>query len=358
MGAVVSVREHDWRFFLRGKKIYLQQIVGAHLLSFKSPVVTTITKTITFKFKLKLVFVLSTLCFSMSLLNIKAHAMHGASNATESMVSSNVPYLVSIRQKGKSGDLFHLCGGAILKDKYILTAAHCVAGLDATNSDLQIYFGHTKLSQQQKIADVEYIYIHPEYEVHRPQFRVRDDLISYDFGGYNDIAILRISPIPLSEGIIESVVLPDESFVLDETKLAELHGWGLVNKSDIPDDLQYSHDFQVITSKDPEDFLSEESKNHLRGIHYSGVFVGLSDFYFNSKTILMHSKNPDVIPCVGDSGSPVVQNYNGTPVLIGLISSTMDYRCGGQRNNTTVLTDVRSLRTWINNVLLSDYMSI
>ena len=42
--------------------------------------------------------------------------------------SGEVPYIVSLQRSGWAGGFSHSCGGSILNENTIITAAHCIVG--------------------------------------------------------------------------------------------------------------------------------------------------------------------------------------------------------------------------------------
>ncbi|CAF4049096.1 unnamed protein product [Rotaria sp. Silwood2] len=153
-----------------------------------------------------------------------------------------VPYswsmVVSIRSRLSSR---HFCGGSILSDSYILTAAHCVE--DETPNTVSVATGmHNKSDPHAVIRDVDKIYIHPGWSSSSNENR-------------NDIAILRLSrPLGVeSNRLLKRTCVPHvqlpvhvENYPANGTRLATI-GWGrteMGNSTSSPDNL---HQVQVFT---------------------------------------------------------------------------------------------------------------
>lgn len=140
--------------------------------------------------------------------NINDNRITGGQNAKP----GQFPYQVSLREKGKvNGSLgwfAHRCGGAIISDHWILTAADCttrdpsetaaVVGAHHINNDGQVYL-------------LDRVVNHPEYDYknfHNDLCLVRTlEKIRYTHG---------VRRIPLRKGIVE------------EGLVATVSGWGRI----------------------------------------------------------------------------------------------------------------------------------
>ncbi|XP_055611187.1 trypsin-1-like [Uranotaenia lowii] len=70
----------------------------------------------------------------------------------------DTPYQVSLQRNGK-----HVCGGSIISDKWILTAADCTAYKNAKSFSVRI--GSTKHAAGGQVKKVAKIVSHPEYSI-------------------------------------------------------------------------------------------------------------------------------------------------------------------------------------------------
>ena len=89
----------------------------------------------------------------------------------------------------------YLCGGSIISDSWVVTAAHCVN--DATPSQVTVYAGSNRRWVGTQTRTVSKIIVHPSYSS-----------TTY----VNDIALLKLStPLTMSDPYVSQICLPSVS---------------------------------------------------------------------------------------------------------------------------------------------------
>ena len=105
------------------------------------------------------------------------------------------------------------CGGTIIDERTILTAAHCVA--DTTKTPVSMNFivaGIVSGTDSDHKSYVREIMIHEEYN---------DETID------NDVAILKLRSALIFDENVQPACLPDPKFAPEKTEeIAVLSGWG------------------------------------------------------------------------------------------------------------------------------------
>jgi len=189
------------------------------------------------------------------------------------------PYQVSIRRSGWSPG--HVCGGSIIDDQHILTAAHCVYGKGP--GDFSIVAGDVMLDRSSCTSvrrSVSAIFMHKEYNTNTFE---------------NDIALIRISkPFPTDNKNIMAINL--RNMTLNEGTACNVTGWGKTSTSNpaLPNNLQYV-EVPII----PADKCSDSNDYNIGdGMVCAGCSEGGRD------------------ACQGDSGGPLqCEGY-----LVGIVS--------------------------------------
>ncbi|XP_055534239.1 trypsin II-P29-like [Wyeomyia smithii] len=198
-------------------------------------------------------------------------------NGTDATIKE-FPFMLSLRSSGGG----HSCGGSILSEYWIMTAAHCVNTL-TTPSLQSIQVGRTNISRvaDESVFRIELVIPHPDYTPSN----------SY----VNDIALCKLaSPLEFSESV-QPVTLPKPCYEVDESDpKVTLIGWGLNDDGVVPPTLQ-KVDYYAV----PNEQCNE--------IHSSTIYPS---------QICAAEPGGGKGQCSGDSGGPLLHDN----VQVGIVS--------------------------------------
>ncbi len=235
-----------------------------------------------------------------------APRQHAAENDAPIVGGTNAdiadfPWQVSLQEYRSSAyeAPAHFCGGSIINEFWILTAAHCLEGMEGI--PIRVVAGTAKISESDtegQVADVVRSITYPGYT----------DPI---FG--KDVALLRLSePLKLLEGsgamAIPLLTAADSPRLAAPGVYAQASGWGALDSDgDYPDHLQRVGILIVESAMAEQAIRGEE---------------GYTDWRITPDQLVAGAWFGGRDSCQGDSGGPlVVRNETGTGhLLAGVVS--------------------------------------
>lgn len=196
------------------------------------------------------------------------------------------PWQASVRRKSSDS---HFCGGSIINQRWIITAAHCMSG--ETPNIVSVVIGdHTRnaANSVRRSLDVESIHVHEQYNSRT--------LI-------NDIALIKVVQTIAFSADLQPVCSPDRSDNYQYRK-SVCSGWGTISSGGVccPQTLRYVS-LNVTTNA----FCNAEYPRD----DITADMICASD----------NIGGTDRDSCQGDSGGPlVVKEANGSFTLVGIVS--------------------------------------
>ncbi|XP_066108728.1 serine protease 38 [Saccopteryx bilineata] len=193
------------------------------------------------------------------------------------------PWQVSVHYGG-----FHICGGSIISEYWILSAAHCFGRTRNTEAfdmyvglvDLQVAASHTQWFEVNKVI------LHDTYALHHP------------IGG--DVALVQLKTrIVFSDSVLPVCIATPDVNLQNHTCWAT--GWGLISPKG--DTSNYLQEIQVP----------------LIPFTLCQLLYGQTSYIQPDMMCAGDLRNMKTV-CEGDSGGPLVCEFNRIWVQIGIVS--------------------------------------
>ncbi|XP_067262008.1 elastase 3 like [Chanodichthys erythropterus] len=229
------------------------------------------------------------------------------------------PWQISLQYKSGSS-WYHTCGGSIIAENWVMTAAHCIS----SGRNYRVLVGKHDLSVDEDgsmAISAQKIIVHEKWN-------------SLFVALGNDIALIKLSEPVIESETVQFGTIPPAGSILPNNHPCYITGWGrLSTGGPLPERLQQALmpavDHATCSRSDWWGSTIKESMVCAGG---DGIVAG----------------------CNGDSGGPLnCMNSYGTWEVHGIASFVSGLGCNTQKK-PTVFTRVSSFNDWIDKVMMNN----
>jgi secreted trypsin-like serine protease len=217
------------------------------------------------------------------------------------------PWQVALEFKGT-----FFCGGSLIADVWVLTAAHCFRSA-MLPSDWRAKAGATRYISKGVWTDFERVFLHERFNP-----------VAFE----NDIALVKLRQKTAGRAI----ELSASSLVLQVGEALEVTGWGATREGGAPSENLFKANVPYVDST-----VCNEPSSYAGRVSPGMLCAGYRDGGIDS--------------CQGDSGGPLVLGAPGRPVLVGVVS--FGEGCA-RKLKYGVYTRVNTYRDWIDRVIAAN----
>lgn len=214
----------------------------------------------------------------------------------------------------------HNCGGSILNERWLLTAAHCI--ISPSKSDYRVVAGSNAwrlTGNNEQVMQVEQIIVHSGWNMANVK---------------NDIALIKVSGSFKLNKAVAPICLPGNDQFDQRTCVTS--GWGKTTHGGVGSDDLLKVDLPIVANS-----VCASRYRNVQGAEIDAQKICAGSLTVSGKGV-----------CQGDSGGPLAcQQADGSYALAGVTS--FGVVCGS-RDHPAVYTRVSEYRDWINRMMAAN----
>ncbi|XP_065674644.1 serine protease 27 isoform X2 [Hydra vulgaris] len=247
----------------------------------------------------------------------------GGKNAKE----GDWPWQVNIDYRYNTGNPGHHCGGTLINEEWVLSAAHCFYD-NPDKNDYWLKLGEHDIKKDngwEQLYSIKELLLHPQYEHN---------------GFHYDLALLRLNSTAKLNNRVRTACLPGPQLTFPIGTECFITGWGLLQEyGDAPAILQ-------------------QAKVPL--INQNKCIVAFNQLNFNvtQEMLCAGYDTGKIDACAGDSGGPLVCKVSDLKKKtdVWYLWGTISWGVGCARKGLYgVFSNTKVLRSWIDSVVNKKY---
>uniref|UniRef100_A0A8C5PE27 Peptidase S1 domain-containing protein n=1 Tax=Leptobrachium leishanense TaxID=445787 RepID=A0A8C5PE27_9ANUR len=240
-------------------------------------------------------------------------------------VAHSWPWQVSLQYEKEAGVYVHTCGGALINEFWVLTAAHCILPC----RKYRIVLGEHSLSGTGEVVQT--------FPVLDGDIHIHNDWPRGCLSCGNDIALIKLSAAATINKRVQLACLPGEDDTLTKNYQCFITGWEQ-STPDVSEPVSVSDELQQA-------LLTFETFAGCTRKAWWGNYV---------KNTMICAGINGKSSCIGDSGGPLnCRKNDGKWVLHGITSFFSSEGCD-TANKPTVFTRVSAFIIWINEIITNN----